>query len=64
MNPLAHLAPYVRAFIYLFSAATAALLAAFAAIGEIPNWLIFASAFITTLGGGTAVSNLDFDDAQ
>lgn len=62
MNPLAKLTPYWRAFIYIFSAGTSAALAGFAAIGEIPDWLIFTAAALTVLTGGTAVSNLDYGD--
>ena len=61
MNPLEKLAPYVRAVIYAAAVAVGALMAGFTAIGQLPDWLIFASAAIAALTGGTALSNLSDD---
>lgn len=59
MNPLENLTPYIRAGIYLAAILVGALTAGYAAIGGLPDWLVFAAAFIGALTGGTALSNLD-----
>ncbi len=61
MNPLGKLAPYVRAAIYAAAVAVGALMAGFTAIGQLPDWLIFASAAVAVLTGGTALLNLSDD---
>lgn len=58
MNPLEKLTPYVRAVIYVAAIVVGALAAGFAAIGDLPDWLVFASAAIGALTGGTALSHL------
>lgn len=61
MNPLANLTPYIRAAIYVAGVVVGALAAGFAAIGDLPEWLVFAMAATGALTGGTALSNLSDD---
>lgn len=63
MNPLHDLERTIRVSIYVLAVAAGALTAGYAAIGDLPSWLIFANAALGTLGGGTALSNLTPDDA-